>query len=77
MFNSSNIWVCSVAAGVKDISRCHRLLGLEFQVSRLGSHPRKAPLPNCQNALLMLFDLHYVLNEDVHVALCLEEECAG
>ena len=55
-----------------------RLLELqEFQVSRPESHPVKAPLPNCQNALLMLFDLHNILNEDVHVALCLEEECAG
>ena len=78
MFNSSDSWVCSIAAGVKDTSRCHRLLGLqEFQVSRPGSHPVKAPLPNCQNALLMLFDLHNILNEYVHVALCLEEECAG
>ena len=30
---------------------------------------------NCQNALLMLFDLHNILNEYVHVVLCLEEEC--
>ena len=55
MFNSSDSWLCSIAAGVKDTSRCHRLLGFqEFQVSRPGSHSVKAPLPNCQNALLML-----------------------
>ena len=77
MFNSSDTWVCSIAAGVKDTSRCHRLGLQEFQVSRPGSHPVKAPLPNCQNALLMLFDLHNILNEYVHVALCLEEERAG
>ena len=75
MFNSSNSWVCSIAAGVKDTSRCHRLGLQEFQVSRPGSHPVKAPLSNCQIALL--FDLHNVLNEYVHVALCLEEERAG
>ena len=78
MFNSSDSWVCSITAGVKDTLRCHRLLGLqEFQVSRPGSHLMKAPLPNCQNALLMLFYLHNILNEYVHVALCLEEEWAG
>ena len=57
----------------------HRLLGLQgFQVPRSASHPVKAPLPNCQNALLMPFDQHNILNEDVHVnaALCLEE-CVG
>ena len=80
MFNSSDSWVCSIAAGVKDTSRYHRLGLQEFQVSRPGSHPVKAPLPNCQNALLMLFYLHNILNEYneyVHVALCLEEERAG
>ena len=77
MFNSSDTWVCGIAAGVKDTSRCHRLGLQEFQVSRPGSLPVKAPLPNCQNALLMLFDLHNILNEYVHVALCLEEERAG
>ena len=78
MFNSSDSWVCSIAAGLKDTSRCHRLLGLQrFQVFRPGSHPVKAPLPNCQNALLMLFDLQNILNVYVHVALCLEEKCAG
>ena len=66
------------ADGLKDTSRCHRLLGLqEFQVPRPASHPVKAPLPNCQNALPMLFDLHNILNEVVHVTLCLEEESAG
>ena len=75
MFDSSDTWVCSIAAGVKDTSRCHRLGLQEFP--RAGSHPVKAPLPNCQNALLMLFHLDNILNEYVHVALCLEEEPAG
>ena len=44
MFNSSDGWVCSIAAGVKDTSWCHRLGQQEFQVSRPGSHPVKAPL---------------------------------
>ena len=66
------------AAGAKDTSQWHRLLGLqEFKVSRPGSHPVKASPSNFQNALLMLFDLHNILNKDVHVALCLKEECAG
>ena len=49
----------------------------EFQVPRSESHPVKAPLPNCENALLVPFDLHINLNENVHVTLCLEEECTG
>ena len=74
----SDSWGCSIADGLKDTSRCHGLLALqEFQVPRPTSHPVKAPLPNCQNALLMFIDLHNILNEDVHVALCLEEECGG
>ena len=78
MFNSSDSWGCSIADGLKDTTQCHRLLGLqEFQVPRPASQLVKAPLPNCQNALLMLFDLHNIVNEDVHVALCLEEECGG
>ena len=70
MFNSSNSWGCSIADDLKDTSRCHRLLSLqEFQVPRPASHPVKAPLLNCQTALLMLFDLHNTLNEDVDVTL--------
>ena len=78
MFNSADSWGCSIAGGLKDTSRCHRLLGLqEFQVSRSPSHPVKAPLPNCENALLELSNLDNIMNEDVHVTLSLEEECAG
>ena len=67
-FNSSDSWGCSIADGLKDTSQCHRLLGFqEFQVPRPASHPVKAPLPNCQNALLVLSDLHNTMNEDVHV----------
>ena len=77
MFNSSDSWGCRAADGLKDTSQCHRLLGQqEFQVPRPASHPVKAPLPNCRNALLMLFDLYNILNEDVDVTLRLEE-CAG
>ena len=75
MFNSSDSWVCSIGAGLKDTSQYQKLGLQEFLVSRPGSHPVKELLPNCQNALLMLFDLHNILNEDVHVVLCLEEEC--
>ena len=78
MLNSADSWGCSIAGGLKDTSRCHRLLGLqEFQVPRSASHPVKAPLPHCQNALLVPSDLQNIINEDVHVTLYLEEECAG
>ena len=78
MFNSADSWGYCIAGGLKDTSQCHRLLGLqEFQVSRSASHPVKAALPNCESALLVLYDLHNIMSEDVHVALSLEEECTG
>ena len=78
MFNSSDSWGCSIADGLKDTSRYNRLLGLqEFQVSRAASHPVKAPLLNFQKCLQTAFDLYTILNEDVLVTFCLEEEHAG
>ena len=78
MLNSTDSWGCSIAGGLKGTSQCHRLLGVqEFEVPRSASHPVKAPLPNCQNALLVLSDLQNIMNEDIHITLCLEEECAG
>ena len=77
MFNKSDSWGYSIADGLKDTSRYNRLLGLqEFQVSRAASHPVKAPLLNCQNVCRLHFDLYNILNEDVLVTLCLEEEHA-
>ena len=64
----------SIADGLKDTLRYTRLLGLqEFQVSRATSHP----LLNCQNVCRLYFDLYNILNENILVTLCLEEEHAG
>ena len=68
LHKSSLLHNASLQDGLKDTSRYHRLLGLqEFQVPRSASHPLKTPLPNCQNALLVLSDLQNIMNEDVHV----------
>ena len=78
MFTKSDSWGYSIADGVKDASRYNRLLGLqEFLVFRAASHSVKASLLNCQNVGRLHFDLYNILNEDVLVTLCLEEEHAG
>ena len=66
MFNRSDSWLCSIADGLKDIT-------MPYTVGVAGV----SSLQKCQNALLVLSDLHNIMNEDVHVALCQEEECAG
>ena len=71
-------WGYSIADGLKDTSRYTRLLGLqEFQISRAASYPVKAPLLKCQMFANCFIDLYDILNENVLVTLCQEEEHAG
>ena len=79
MYSKSDSWGYSIVVGLKDTSRYTRLLGLQkFQVSRVASHPVKAPLATkLSNVCKLLFDLYDILNENVIVTLCLEKECAG
>ena len=72
--NVRYVYYNKIVGGLKDTSRCHYV---KFAtVSRPASHPVKTALPNCQDVLLAAFlsRSYNILNEDVSVTLCLEEE---